>query len=303
MASRALSGLADCLAVGHCQLEKRSMSGNLRVTLPSPILDGVLKERLSELAAAKSWDPRALSALESFVRTADDYDLSRINPIQYGRTAGLSDAYAIELFVHAAKVGLFEMDWQLLCAYCPQVAGSFRELERVHPRFQCEFCNAINDVALDDYIQVTFTLSGKVRDIAESLSVENYYLRYHFAKGFKPPHGVTPEQVIAMLSQKFVDIEAHQRCTFDFELPAGRFEVLDLSHNLLLVLFVEGQTAEPQQTRIQLDDGRFRVLDRPTGPKDKVLGEGRFSFRQAADVRPGKHSIEIENCMDERGRF
>src|SRR5258707_11182170 len=71
----------------------------------------------------------------------------------------------IELFVHAAKVGLFEMQWLLICAYCPQVAGSFRELDQVHPRFQCEFCNALNDVALDDYIQVTFTVSSAVRDI------------------------------------------------------------------------------------------------------------------------------------------
>ena len=45
-----------------------------------------------------------------------------------------------------AKAGLFEMDWLLICAYCPQVAGSFRELDQVHPRFQCAFCDAINDV-------------------------------------------------------------------------------------------------------------------------------------------------------------
>ena len=38
------------------------------------------------------------------------------------------------------------MDWLLICAYCPQVAGGFRELDHVHPRFQCAFCNAINDV-------------------------------------------------------------------------------------------------------------------------------------------------------------
>ena len=277
------------------------------MSLPSPTDESCLKQRLAELAVAKSWDPRALSTLETFVRTADDYDLFRINPIQYARTAGLADADAIELFIHAAKVGLFEMDWQLLCAYCPQVAGSFRELDKVHGRFQCEFCNANNDVALDDYIQVTFTISGKVRDNMflhpEALSVEDYYLRYHFAKGFKPPHGMTTEQVIDMLSRKFVDIEAHQQQTFDFDLPAGRFEVLDLSHNLLLVLFVAGEAAEPQKTQIQLDDGRFRVLNRPTGPRDMVLGDGRFSFRQVADARPGNHRIEIDNRMEERGRF
>lgn len=273
----------------------------------SPIDESVLKQRLAELAAAKSWDPRVLSALESFIRTADDYDLFRINPIRYGGTAGLSDGEAIEVFIYAAKVGLFEMDWQLLCAYCPQIAGSFRDLDQVHPRFQCEFCNAINDVALDDYIQVTFTVSEKVRDNIfrhpESLSIEDYYLRYHFAKGFKPPHGMTPEQIVAMLSRQFADIEARQQRSFEFDLPAGRFEVLDLSHKLLLVLFVEGQTGELQQTQIQLDDGKFRVPNRPTGPRDKGLGEGRFSFRQVADVRPGKHRIEIDNRMDERGRF
>ena len=277
------------------------------MSLPFSINESVLKERLSELAAVKSWNSRALPTLEATIRTADDYDLFRINPIRYGGTADLSDADAIELFVHAAKVGLLEMDWQLLCAYCPQIAGSFRELDKVHPRFQCEFCNAINDVALDDYIQVTFTVSERVRDNIfrhpERLSVEDYYLRYHFAKGFIPPHGMTPEQIVAMLSRQFADIEARQQQSFDFDLPAGRFEVLDLSHNLLLVFFVEGQPGDPQRTQIQLEDGRFRVPNRPTGPRDKVLGEGRFSFRQVADVRPGKHRIEIDNRMDERGRF
>ena len=109
------------------------------MSLPSSIDESVLQQRLLELAAAKNWEPRLLSTLETFIRTADDYDLFRINPLQYGGTAGLSDADAIELFVHAAKIGLFELDWQLLCAYCPQIAGSFRELDKVHPRFQCEF--------------------------------------------------------------------------------------------------------------------------------------------------------------------
>lgn len=276
------------------------------MSAPSPVDDRILKQCLSELAAARHWESSVLTTLETFVRTADDYELFRVNPIRYASSTGLADAEAIELFIHAAKIGLFEMDWQILCAYCPQISGSFRDLEKVHPHFQCEFCNAVNEVALDDYIQVTFTLSGKIRDNVflhpEALSVEDYYLRYHFARGFKPPGGMTPEQIVALLSREFVDIEAHQQRRFDFELPAGRFEVMDLSHNLLLVFFVEGETAEPQQTRIQLDDGKFQV-SRATGRMDKVLGDGRYSFRQAAELRPGAHSIEISNSMDERGRF
>ena len=267
----------------------------------------LLRQRLTELGSIASWAPHILSGLERFIRTAGDYDLFRVNPIQYATANGLSEAEGIELFVHAAKVGLFEMQWLLICAYCPQVAGSFRELDQVHPRFQCEFCNALNDVALDDYIQVTFTVSSAIRDIVfrhpEMLSVEDYYLRYNFSKDFKAPHGMTHEQLVAALSRGFADIEADQQRSFEFDVTAGRFEVLDLSHKLLLVFFANGEPAEPQGTQVRLESGRFIVPDRPTGPKDAVLGDGRFAFRQTADVSPGRHIIQIENRTSDRGRF
>src|ERR1700747_3824261 len=184
----------------------------------SLVNESLLRQRLIDLEAARTWAPDVLAGLEHFIRTADDYDLFRINPIQYAGASGLSEAEGIELFVHAAKVGLFEMDWLLICAYCPQGAGSFRELDQVHPRFQCAFCNAINDVALDDYIQATFTVSSGVRDIIfrhpEMLSVEDFYLRYNFSKGFIAPHGLTHQQLLAALSRGFADIEPHERRSF-----------------------------------------------------------------------------------------
>ena len=242
----------------------------------SLVNEDLLRQRLTELGSIASWAPHILSSLERFIRTADDYDLFRVNPIQYATANGLGEAEGIELFVHAAKVGLFEMQWLLICAYCPQVAGSFRELDQVHPRFQCEFCNALNDVALDDYIQVTFTVSSAIRDIVfrhpEMLSVEDYYLRYNFSKDFKAPHGMTHEQLVAALSRGFADIEADQQRSFEFDVTAGRFEVLDLSHKLLLVFFANGEPAEPQGTQVRLESGRFIVPDRPTGPREMVLG-------------------------------
>src|SRR6266550_1126142 len=273
----------------------------------SPVSESLLRQRLTELGSIASWAPHILSGLERFIRNAGDYDLFRVNPIQYATANGLGQAEGIELFVHAAKVGLFEMQWLLICAYCPQVAGSFRELDQVHPRFQCEFCNALNDVALDDYIQVTFTVSSAIRDIVfrhpEMLSVEDYYLRYNFSKHFKAPHGMTHEQLVAALSRGFADIEADRQRSFEFDVTAGRFEVLDLSHKLLLVFFANGEPAEPQGTQVQLESGRFVVPDLTTGPREMVLGDGRFAFRQAADLSPGKHIIEIENRTSDRGRF
>jgi class 3 adenylate cyclase len=134
------------------------------------------------------------------------------------------------------------------------------------------------------------------------LSVEDFYLRYNFSKGFIAPHGMTHQQLVAALSRGFADIVAHEHRSIDFEVTAGRFEVLDLSHKLLLVFFVNGEQAEPQGTRVQLDSGRF-LADRPMAPRDMVLGDGRFSFRQTADLSPGKHTLQIENRTGDCGRF
>ncbi len=277
------------------------------MSIPSPVNESLLGQRLAALGSARDWAPDVLPGLAHFIRTADDYDLFRVNPLRYRELSGLSEADAIDLFVHAAKVGLFEMDWLLICAYCPQVASSFRELDQVHPRFRCAFCNAINDVALDDYIQVAFTVASGVRDIVfrhpETLSVEDFYLRYNFSKGFIAPHGMTHRQLVAALSRGFADIEAHQHRSFDFEIEAGRFEVLDLSNKLLLVFFADGEPAAPQRTLVRLESGRFLVPDRPTAPREMALGDGRFSFGQTADLSPGAHTLRIENRSGARGRF
>ena len=79
--------------------------------------------------------------------------------------------------------------------------------------------------------------------------------------------------------------------------------MLDLSHKLLLVFFANGEPAEPQGTQVRLESGRFVVPDRPTGPREMVLGDGRFAFRQTVDLNPGKHIIQIENRTSDRGRF
>src|SRR5204863_9419709 len=101
----------------------------------------------------------------------------------------------------------------------------------------------------------------------EMLSVEDFYLRYNFSKDFIAPHGMTHQQLVAALSRGFADIAAHELRSFDFEVTAGRFEALDLSHKLLLVFFVNEELAEPQRTLVQLDSGRFLVRDRPTAPR------------------------------------
>ena len=54
--------------------------------------------------------------------------LFRINPIRFAADKGIADSEAIDLFLHGTLVGLFEMDWLLLCPMCSDVVESLRSL-------------------------------------------------------------------------------------------------------------------------------------------------------------------------------
>src|SRR5205085_656979 len=114
---------------------------------------------------------------------ADDYALFRINPIQYAREKAMAENEAIDLFLYASKNGLFEVEWHLVCAACGHIVESLRSMTHLHADFTCQVCSAEINASLDDFIQVSFTISPQVRDIAyhhpELLTMEDLYFKYH----------------------------------------------------------------------------------------------------------------------------
>jgi len=77
------------------------MSG---IQLNEPLLD----EKLAQLEEARPWSSRVISKLETTIRTADDYALFRVNPVQYAKDKGMAENEAIDLFLYGTKVGRFE---------------------------------------------------------------------------------------------------------------------------------------------------------------------------------------------------
>jgi hypothetical protein len=83
--------------------------------MPNEIL---LDDLLGQLGSVRSWSPRVISKLETLIRTGDDYALCRVNPIQFVTEKGIAETEGIDLFMHSARLGLFEMEWHLVCATC-----------------------------------------------------------------------------------------------------------------------------------------------------------------------------------------
>ena len=141
-----------------------------------------LEEALAKIERVRTWSPRVVSRLEHHIRTAADEDLFRINPLQWASHRSVDEYEAVDLFLHAAKVGLFYMDWNVICSCCGKVLHSLRGLHGLQARNTCTVCFRRDRATLDDYVQVTFTISPAVRRIRfhepETLSLDEYCFTY-----------------------------------------------------------------------------------------------------------------------------
>ncbi len=100
----------------------------------------LLEERLTALESVCPWTPRLISKLESHIRSASDTELLRINPLRFAADKSLGELETIDLFLHAAALGLFEMNWNLICPICSCVIDSFRALKNLNSHCRCTIC-------------------------------------------------------------------------------------------------------------------------------------------------------------------
>lgn len=269
------------------------------------INEQLLDEKLINLEEARNWSPRVISRLEMTIRTADDYDLFRINPIRFAADKNMAQNEAIDLFLYGTKYGLFEMEWHLVCAFCAHVVKSFRELNNVHSHFICSFCGAENDVALDDYIHVSFTILPQIRDIAfrhpDTLSIEDYYRKYHFSKGVLPhPSGYTYEEIFAQITKLMTYVPPQESASLEVDLAPGMLQAKDLSNSASLVFFLGQPTQTAPTVAFDLHEGEFRTGGQPAPIQKVDLPVAPFHLRVAGEVASGKILVEFTNLMEVR---
>jgi hypothetical protein len=146
--------------------------------------DELLSDRLAELAERLPHRGDVIEALGTFVRTADDRELVRINPIGLAREQSSDEAAIIEAFLHARKIGLLHMEWHYVCPGCGDIVESFQSLTSATAHYFCQICTANRDADLSDFVEITFSVSKDVRESSYhdpwSLSPEDYFFSYRF---------------------------------------------------------------------------------------------------------------------------
>src|SRR6267143_3456609 len=80
----------------------------------------------------QSADPDTVAAIEELVRDAPDRALCRVNVLDFAAKTGLDEERAIAAFLHAARLGLFELSWSVLCPGCGGVLDASATLKSVN---------------------------------------------------------------------------------------------------------------------------------------------------------------------------
>src|SRR5437867_12016466 len=115
----------------------------------------------------QSADSGAVDAIEKLVEDGPDRALCRVNVLAFAARNGLDEERAIAAFLHAARLGIFELSWNVLCPGCGGVLEASETLKSVDQEdYHCAWCAAGYAPVLDEIVEVTFTVSRRVRRIA-----------------------------------------------------------------------------------------------------------------------------------------
>jgi class 3 adenylate cyclase len=257
--------------------------------MPPQINDPLLEARLEELEKRRSWVPRLVSKLETFIRTAEDDALFRVNPFTFARERNIAEQDAMDVLLHATALGIFSLDWTLFCPFCCAVVESFRSLSGIRNTYRCSLCQIQHETALDDYIAVTFTINSEIREIAlhrpEKLSPWDRYF-----KSGNTPDGILPDGTPlrvakASIAKLVCDVPAQGTTRVDIETAAGTLIAASVQGKAALKLTVAGEEAAAGHT-IPVRWSAAEVTAYTT-----------------AEIAPGKLTFDIRNDTPEAGMF
>ena len=232
----------------------------------------------------QSADPDCVAAIEKLVHDGADRDLCRVNVLAFAHQHGLDEERTIAAFLHAARLGIFELSWNVLCPGCGGVLAAGTTLKNVNRgEYDCVLCAAGYEPTLDEVVEVTFTVSPRVRRIAahspDTLSEVEYYRQIFWGSGVDLPE--TLGDSLAEFTVDSIELPPGEKAVLSVQLPSEFIIVFDPVTHGTQFIDVKGEPTRERQALSMV----FNKVRAPAG---------------TIEMRPGPLRLSLENQTDRR---
>ena len=236
------------------------------------------------VALRQSADDDVVDMLERMVRDAPDHALNKMNALDLAAKEGIDEERVIAALLNAVGLGIFEMTWNVMCPSCAGVLSANKSLKTLdRARYSCAFCAAGYETTLDNLVEVTFTVSPRVRKIAahspDELSAAEYYRQIFWSSAIDLPTDL--EKLLREVTLETVDLPPGERAILSLQLPSGTLIVFDPVTHTAQFLDVSGEKASERQNLSV-------IFNKVQVPVDTVA------------LRPGPLRLALENRTDGR---
>ena len=229
---------------------------------------------------------KPVRTIEKVVRDGVDRELCRINALAFAGRYKLNEEDVIAAFLHAARLGIFDMSWNILCPACGGVLDSGATLKTIkQAEYRCVLCAVGCEPTLDEIVEVTFTISPRVRRIAahdpEKLSWIEYYRQIFWSSGVDLPNDWTLAKWVKETTLDAVELSAGDKTVLSLQLPEGLVILFDPVVHMSQHIEVKGKPARESQSL-------SFVMTRTHTPVTNIR------------MRPGPVRMTLENRSNER---
>jgi class 3 adenylate cyclase len=108
---------------------------------------------------------RAIDHLSAHIEHADEIELYRLRPVALARTWRIGETELVSAFMHATRVGMLTVSWDVICPHCRGVRYEAATLGDVPSSQQCEVCDIDFKTEVDAALEITFHVHPSIRDV------------------------------------------------------------------------------------------------------------------------------------------
>jgi len=230
-------------------------------------------------------DPAVADAISTLIEKGEDRDLNRINLLDFARRTGLEEEKVISGFLHASRLGLFDLSWNVLCPGCGGVLDAHATLKSLrHDDYNCALCAAGYEASVDEMVEVAFTVSPRIRRIGahdpHTLPLWEYYQQMFWSSGIDLDREAFP-RLIEEVTIEAIELPAGDKAVVSLQLPKEFIIVFEPVTHSAHFIDVQG---EPTRERQQLSMV-FNKTHPPTGTTVMRPGPLRLTLDNQSGVR------------------